>query len=178
MRTVFQGATILFTLVCLCACGGLMRRDTETAESAASDFRTLAQDPVAAAGTYAVLGGEILEIGREGEGSVLVVLHKPLTAGKRSKAASNGYDRFGVRYPEPLDPHLFHRGQRVTIGGRVRGGETQPTGGAGEPLLWLDGQEIHLWEQPNRSLMARLCNQRKWIPWWYDPYYGERPWWW
>lgn len=143
-----------------------------------TEFRRLNADPAAAAGTYALLGGEIAETrAAAGGGLTLLILHRPLTTGERPSTRWPGEGRFGVRYPDPLDPHLFRRGQRVTVGGVVRGEKPASGGASADPLLWLDGREIHLWSPPDASRMARLSARKEWLPWWYDPYYGTRPWW-
>ena len=168
------------------ACSGAITRSDPSTPLADSEFAALSMDQAAADGTYVALGGEILEIrAAPPAGTTLVILHRSLTEEQSPGSDGRGDGRFAVHYPDRLDPHLFRRGQLVTVGGVVRG-ENPETGGAPtDPSLWLDGQKIELLEPTDGSLMARLRNrlagqgsQKVWLPWWYDPYYGSRPWWW
>ena len=179
MPTLRRPSTLLVVAILLSACSGPIQRSGQPSAPPVSEFRTLSENPAAAAGTYAVLGGEILETrAAAGDGTTLLILHRPLSAGQRPSTGLRGQGRFAVHYPDFLDPHLFHRGQRVTVGGVVRGEKPEPGGASADPALWLDGREIQLWERPDWPLMTRLRNQKHWLPWWYDPYYGRRPWWW
>ena len=179
MSVVCRPLAILAALL-LGACSGVIQRSTAPPTPvAAGDFATLQADPVPAAGSYVVLGGEILETRRsEGAGTTLLILHRPFSQGEHPSIVVDGDGLFGVRYDDTLDPHLFYRGQLVTVGGLVRGEKPAPGGNAADPALWIDGLKIQLWDRPEWSLRTRLTGQKEWRPWWYDPYYGDRPWWW
>ena len=179
MLTVRNLSAVFVVAVLFSACSGVIHRSAQPATPPAGELGTLPEAPAAATGTYAVLGGEILETRADaGAGTILVILHRPLTEGQRPSTELRGEGRFAVLYPDALDPYMFRRGQRVTVSGVVRGEKPESGGAQTDPALWLDGQEIRLLERSDWSLMTRLRNQKEWLPWWYDPYYGRRPWWW
>jgi len=181
----FPIAALVATFL-LGACSGANTRSDPQARPVETPFEILSKDPAAAAGTYVALGGEILEVRAAPQaGTTLVILHHSPEEGQRPGSDGQGDGRFAVHYPDRLDPHLFRRGQLVTVGGLVRGEKPETGGAPADPSLWLDGQKITLSEPSDESLVARLRNQltgqstqKVWLPWWYDPYYGSRPWWW
>ncbi|MDF1553917.1 MAG: Slp family lipoprotein [Deferrisomatales bacterium] len=181
----FSIAVVVATLL-LGACSSAITRSDPSTPSADGEFAALSKDPAAAAGTNVALCGKILGIrAAPGAGTILVMLHCSFGQGQSPGSEGEGDGRFAVHYPDRLDHHLFRRGQLVSVGGVVRGEKPETGGAPTDPSLWLDGQKIELLEPSDGSLMTRLRhqlvgqgNQKVWLPWWYDPYYGSRPWWW
>ena len=178
MKRTLGVAAVALLLWTVLGCSMLHRREPEAAAPVTTEFRTLVEDPQARRGEYAVLGGEILENRASGGGTVLLVLHKPLSADWRPSAEASGDGLFAVRFKEHLDPGLFHRGQRVTVEGLVAGAENEPWGGGEFPLLQIDGTEIRIWDPADWPTLTLVRGEKRWFPSWYDPYHGERPWWW
>lgn len=141
-------------------------------------FADLRERPEALVGQTVILGGEVIETRNRPDGTVLLVLQRPLGFDQRPRTDAPSGGRFRVQFADYLDPVLFAPGRRVTLAGKVLGTETEPVGEAPYRYVVLEGVEIHLWREPTYTPHPYWGPYEPWYPWWYDPRYGRRPWWW
>ncbi len=151
-----------------------VRREAVPLES----FSALREAPERFPGATVILGGELIETRNRPDGTVLLVLERPLGLDQRPKAEAASGGRFMVRFPQYLDPVLFAPGRRITLAGKVLGAESEAVGEAPYRYVLLDGLEIHLWREPAYAPYPYWGHYDPWYPGWYDPRYGRRPWWW
>jgi outer membrane lipoprotein len=173
-NTVMLRHVYIFTMACiaaaLSACSVMspqMRAQVDTTKS----YQDLVQDPAASVGLHVVLGGYILNVTNQHEKTTLMLLQAPLgfqdQPGKRDKSKG----RLIVEYPGFLDPEVYTKDRKVTVGGRIL--ESAPRGGGDTPFPYLKiaATEVHLWPQPKINA--------DYDPWWYYPppyrYFGY-PW--
>jgi outer membrane lipoprotein len=128
-------------------------------------------------GETVILGGEIVETRNEPAGTTLLVLEKALGSGQEPKLEDVSGGRFMVRFAGYLDPALFAPSRRVTVAGTVTGAETERVGDAPYDYVVLAGAEVYLWEKADLPPHSPWRAYQPWYPWWYDPYWGRRPWW-
>ncbi|MBE0616849.1 MAG: Slp/YeaY family lipoprotein [Proteobacteria bacterium] len=141
-------------------------------------FSALREAPEGFSGGTVILGGELIETRNQADGTVLLVLERPLGLGERPETDGASGGRFMVHFAEYLDPVLFAPSRLVTVAGKVRGTETEAVGEAPYRYVLLEGVEIHLWKEPAWLPNSYWGPYDPWYPWWYDPRYGQRPWWW
>ncbi|MDJ0721552.1 MAG: Slp family lipoprotein [Desulfobacterales bacterium] len=98
-------------------------------------------------GRVVILGGYVLEVRNRGQHTVLVVLQAPLSGGQEPVDADRSQGRFMVLHERFLDPEVFTKGRKVTVGGVVRGVTTEAIGEDPYDYLTLASREIFLWER-------------------------------
>jgi len=165
----------LTTAVFWCAgCGQIITREIWEGATLTKRFDLMRQTPGEFVGKTVVLGGEIIETRNHPGGTVLVILQRPLDARQRPKTGDMSGGRFKTKFADFLDPVLFSPGRMITIAGDVEGVDDELVGDAPYSYMVLKGLKAHLWQESS-SLFKR---REEWKPWWYDPYWGTRPWWW
>lgn len=131
-------------------------------------------------GRVLILGGYILETQNEPRGSVLTVLQTPLDSQDKPKARDLSEGRFLVAADRFLDPEVYVKDRRITVGGRVTGVREQSVGGTTYRYPVIEAQELHLWpkEVPPPPYYPYDPWYDPWYPWypWY-PWWHRRPWW-
>jgi len=151
-----------------------VRREAVPLES----FSALRESPEGFSSETVLLGGELIETRNRPDGTVLLVLERPLGLAQRPKADAASGGRFMVRFAQYLDPVLFAPGRSITVAGKVLGTENEAVGEAPYRYVLLDGLEIHLWKEPSYAPHPYWGFYEPWYPWWYDSRHGRRPWWW
>jgi len=114
------------------------------------DFAAVQADPSAHVGQSLMLGGALVELRSEGEGSVLQLLRWDLNRWGEPLALAESGDRFLVRSREPLDAEIYTPGRLVTLIGTVGGTGTINYQLRDETVLLFDLQQLHLWDTPFR----------------------------
>jgi outer membrane lipoprotein len=134
-----------------------MRAQVDTVKS----YQDLVEDPAASVGLNVILGGYVLSVTNQPQKTILLLLQAPLgfqdQPGKRDKSKG----RLIVEYPGFLDPEVYAKDRKVTVGGRVL--ESAPRGGGGTPFpfIRIAATEVHLWPQPKPNDI--------YDPWWFYP---------
>jgi outer membrane lipoprotein len=122
-------------------------------------------------GRVVVIGGYVLEVRNRGQATLLVVLQAPLSSGQEPLKADLSEGRFMVLHDRFLDPEVFTKGRKVTVGGIVKGLTPEVIGDQPYDYLTLEAREIFLWE---RLDYAPLSNPRYSRPYPYDdPRYNQ-----
>jgi len=129
-------------------------------------FEDLVCNPREYRGRVVVLGGYVLEIQNEPGGSVLTVLQAPLDWRNKPKSRDLSQGRFFVTTNKFLDPEVYAKDRRLTVGGLVVGVREQSVGGATYRFPTIEAQELQLW--PETTYPAGPCYPC------YDPWYD--PW--
>lgn len=139
-------------------------------------FEDLLASPREYCGRVVVLGGYILEMQKEPGGRVLTIIQAPLDWRERPKSRDLSQGRFFVTTSKFLDPEIYVKGLRLTVGGRVSGVGEQSVGGVTYRFPVIEAQELYLW--PDKTHFVGPCYPC------YDPWHGPRypwgypdPWW-
>lgn len=175
MLRVRRGLLAALVAATLWNCTGVVSKGVRNEAVHYDSFGQLRESASRYRGETVVLGGELIETRNKPDHTVFLVLERPLGAGERPKSGALTGGRFMVRVGEYLDPVLFAPGRLVTVAGVVAGEETELIGEAPYRYLLLDGREVHLWKEPASPPWPP---HDPWYPYWYDPYWGRRPWWW
>jgi outer membrane lipoprotein len=136
-------------------------------------FEDLLSNPREYRGRVVVLGGYILEIQNEPGGSVLTVLQAPLDWRNKPKSPDLSQGRFFVTTKKFLDPEVYAKDRRITVGGLVVGAREQSVGEGTYRFPTIEAQELQLW--PEQIYPAGPCYPcydpwcDPWSPWGY-PY--------
>ena len=105
-------------------------------------------------GRVVVVGGYVLEVRNQGQSTLLVVLQAPLDSGQEPLSADLSEGRFMVVHEQFLDPEVFRKGRKVTVGGVVQGLTQELIGDQPYGYLTLASREIFLWEEEDYPPMT------------------------
>jgi outer membrane lipoprotein len=148
-------------------------------QAAPISFRAVLQKANAFRGQRVILGGYVLETINEPDRSLLIVLQAPLDFQNRPKSQDLSEGRFVVQTSEFLDPEIFSKDRRVTVGGTVRGTLSRQIGNTAYLYPLIESVELHLWPKevryPRRYDPYWPYWRRPWYP--CDPFYPCYPWW-
>lgn len=144
-----KAVLIVWTMVLAAACTTL---PAEVREQVAPglDFAAVQADPARYAGSSLMLGGAVVELRDDGEGSLLQMLRWEVNRWGEPLALAESGDRFLVRTSQPLDPDLYTPGRLVTLIATVGGTGTISRNLRDETVMLFDLQQLHLWETPFR----------------------------
>ncbi|MDT8441321.1 MAG: Slp family lipoprotein [Desulfuromonadales bacterium] len=113
-------------------------------------FAMVADNPSAYLDRHLLLGGVVLAVEEEGEGSVLEVMEWRLTPWGEPLSLHEAGRRFLVRSRQQLDSGHYQPGRLVTLTGVVLGSETRLRGEHPHDYPLFALEEIHLWRGPFR----------------------------
>ena len=142
-------------------------------------FQELIAHPEEYQGRVVILGGYILDTQNEQRATVVTVLQAPLDFENKPKSRDLSQGRFLITADRFLDPEVYGKDRRLTVGGRVIGVREQSVGGTTYRYPIIDAQELHLW--PKETFPPYPPPYYPFYDPWYDPWYpwGYRyPWWW
>jgi outer membrane lipoprotein len=123
-------------------------------------------------GRVVIIGGYILETANEPEGSWLTVLQSPLNSLNRPESSDLSKGRFLVWSQEFLDPVVYSKERRITVGGKVRGSEERKLGSLTYRYPVIEAKEIHLWPEEGKYVGPYYPYYDPWIyPWYPYPWY-------
>jgi outer membrane lipoprotein len=164
----------------LSACAPAISQKLRDEAGVAVPFPDLLSRPDTYQGRIVILGGYILETQNEPHGSDLIVLQTPLGFQDKPKARDLSEGRFVITTDKFLDPEVYARDRRITVGGRVAGVRELSLGGTTYRYPVIEAQELHLWpkEVPPPPYYPYDPWYDPWYPWypWY-PWGHRRPWW-
>ena len=129
-------------------------------------FKTLLKHSDAHKGRVVIVGGYILETVNETDGSRITVLQAPLDSQNRPKSSDLSEGRFMVSSSEFLDPAVYSKERRITIGGKVSGIQERQLGNLTYVYPVIEVMEIHLWSKEGAYIGP-------YYPY-YDPWYHPR----
>jgi outer membrane lipoprotein len=143
-------------------------------------FEDLLASPREYTGRVVVLGGYILEMQIEPNARVLTIIQAPLDWRERPKSRDLSQGRFFVTTSKFLDPEVYVKGRRITVGGSVAGARRQSVDGVRFLFPVIEAQELYLWPKKTHLVgPCYPCYERWYDPWspWDYPYpsWGRYP---
>ena len=114
-------------------------------------------------GRIVIVGGYILETANETDGSWITVLQAPLDSQNRPKSSDLSEGRFMVSSSKFLDPVVYSKERRITVGGKVIGSQERELGNLTYVYPVIEAMEIHLWSKEGEYIGP-------YYPY-YDPWY-------
>ena len=124
-------------------------------------FNELLSDPNTHMGRNIILGGYILEVNNESDGSRLAILQAPLDFQNRPHSRDKSKGRFLARTDKFIDPEIYKKERKLTVGGMVAGVSAQPLGDRIYRYPVIEVEELYLWAEETRQ------------DWPYDPYWDH-----
>ncbi|HPL62168.1 MAG TPA: Slp family lipoprotein [Syntrophales bacterium] len=161
---------IFLMLICatfLCSCAPFSREIIRQSDEVLT-VRDVQQSPEKYAGRMVLWGGSILETINQKSETVLRILKFDLDMQKKPARSDKPEGRFEIRYPGFLDPAIYESGRLVTVAGKIEGISTAPLGEIKYGYPVVRAVEIRLWEKIDPARIP---------PYWYDPFWGPRPYW-
>ncbi|MCM2266114.1 MAG: Slp family lipoprotein [Desulfuromonadales bacterium] len=143
----------LFTLcaaVLVTGCGAPLGPEVRNQLDPDLDFAEVQAEPQRFQGKSLMLGGSIVSLKTDDEGSFLEILRWDLNRWGEPLALAEAGDRFLVYTPRQIDTDLYTRGRLVTLGGTLIGTADITTNERKESVLRFDLLGIHLWDTPFR----------------------------
>lgn len=137
-------------------------------------FQELLERGEAHRGEVVILGGYVLKAVNEQDGSLLTILQAPLDSQDRPKSRDLSEGRFLIRTKRFLDPEIYSKGRKLSVGGIVSGVRSQPLGKHLYPYPVIEAEELHLW--PKETRYVRPYHDYWHYPWYPYPY-RPYPWW-
>ncbi len=108
-------------------------------------FPELLKQPDRFRGAVVILGGQIIEtVARENE-TWVQVLQLPLGDRQQPNHTAASQGRFLVVYPRFVDPLIYEKGRKITVGGVIQGGRVITIGGKPYTVPALLERETYLW---------------------------------
>jgi outer membrane lipoprotein len=129
-------------------------------------------------GRVVIVGGYILETVNETDGSWITVLQAPLDSQNRPKSSDLSEGRFMVSSSEFLDPVVYSKERRITVGGKVIGSQERKLGNLTYVYPVIEAMEIHLWSKEGEYIGPYYPYYDPWYhPWYRRPYRYRYPYW-
>jgi outer membrane lipoprotein len=165
-RTVVRYMMLVWCCVAGAGCAPVISRQFREQMGTPIPFESLVLNPDFYQGRLMLLGGYILETENTREGTVLIVLQAPL--GYRDEPGSRelSQGRFLLRSIKFLDPAIYSKDRRVTVGGAVAGSQQRELGSGVYNYPVIDAQQWYLW--PKDAYYVAPYYPPYWG--WYDPW--------
>ena len=141
-------------------------------------FETLLQRTDGFKGRVVIVGGYILETINETDGSRITVLQAPLDSQNRPRSSDLSEGRFMVASGDFLDPVVYSKERRITVGGKVIGSQERKLGNLTYAYPVIEAMEIHLWSKEGEYIGPYYPYYDPWYyPWYRRPYLYRYPYW-
>jgi outer membrane lipoprotein len=141
-------------------------------------FETLLQRTDGFKGRVVIVGGYILETINETDSSRIAVLQAPLDSQNRPKSSDLSEGRFMVTSSKFLDPVVYSKERRITVGGKVIGSQERKLGNLTYAYPVIEAMEIHLWSKEGKNIEPYCPYYDPWYyPWYRRPYLYRYPYW-
>ena len=138
------------TLVLVTGCAAPLAPEIVETIDPELEFTAIQADPEHYLGKALMLGGSIVSLKGDDQGSLLEVLRWELNRWGEPLALAETGDRFLVRTSRALDTGRFTRGRLVTLGGTLQGTASVIINEREERVPLFNLLEIHLWDTPFR----------------------------
>ena len=140
-------------------------------------FKTLLKHSDNYKGRVVIVGGYILDTVNEPDGSQITVLQAPLDSQNRPKSSDLSEGRFMVSSSEFLDPMVYSKERRITVGGKVIGSQERKLGNLTYVYPVIEAMEIHLWSKEGKYIGPYPYYDPWYYPWYRPPYRYRYPYW-
>ena len=166
MNERFKLFLLFSLLIMLSSCAHVISKDLRTHTDPSLTFGQVYQNPNSYKGKSVVWGGEIIQTTSQKDGTTMIeVFQRPLGWRGEPKETLASEGRFLILAEKYLDPYIFRRGRKITVGGEIQGEKIKPLGEMDYRYPLLLSKQIYLWEEYYYS-----------VPYYY-PYYYYDPWW-
>ena len=166
----FSALLLGVLLLIVSGCGHVMSSQIRQAAKQDLLFSAVFQNPNAYLGQTVIWGGVIIETINRQEGTEIKILETPLTSYGLPEDREHSEGRFIVKASHYLDPEIYQKGKKITIGGEVTGQEVQPLGETQYAYPVISAKELHLWREEEMRYWEPYPGYF-WFPWYYDPWY-------
>jgi outer membrane lipoprotein len=156
------------------SCASTFSRRLRSEASPPIPFQELLETGEAHKGEVVILGGYVLKALNEQDGSLLTILQAPLDSRDRPKSRDLSEGRFLVRTKRFLDPEIYSKGRKLSVGGIVSEVRPQPLGKHLYQYPVIEAEELYLW--PKETRYVRPYHDYWHYPWYPYPY-RPYPWW-
>lgn len=109
-------------------------------------FAELQKQPERYRGSVVILGGQIVETVVQERETRVQVLQLPLGAQQAPDITAPSQGRFVVVYERFVDPLIYQKGRKITVGGVVQGGRAITINGKPYTVPSLLERETYLWK--------------------------------
>ena len=141
-------------------------------------FAAVKAAPAAHLGQTLELGGLIIAVETNIEGTTLEIMRYTLDSWGEPRRADEISGRFLARGERFLDPELYKPGRFITLTGTVAGQESREVSGVPYTYPLFTIGEIYLWQHPPGAYSAPLQGHFYYsYPYYYSPYLYYDPWW-
>jgi outer membrane lipoprotein len=161
-----QVITLCWVLLLSAGCS-VMSANMRDQVDATGGFEELVSDMAHSKGAVVILGGYIIELTNQPQKTTLLLLDAPLDIRDKPGSRDRSRGRLIVEYAGFLDPEVFKKDRKVTVGGRIEAGAAEAGEAAPYPFLRIVAEEIHLWPLPKLYYADPP-------PWWGPPRYYHR----
>jgi outer membrane lipoprotein len=150
-------------------CATVISKPFQERVGASVPFEYLLRNPEAYEGRSVILGGYILETTTGPDESALTILETPLDFRLEPKGKDLSEGRFLIRSRKFLDPAIYSKDRKVTVGGVVTGTRQEKLGDATYDYPVIEAEELYIWPK-------EVVYQGPYHPYYWDyPYYWH--WW-
>lgn len=171
----FLRLILLLSLAAVAGCAHVLPQEALQKVDPLADFARVKENPEAYVGKTLLLGGLIVDVAVDREGSTLEVLRYHLDRWGDPREPDQEGGRFLARTDRFLDPALYQAGRFVTLTGTVTGKETKPLGGAQYTYPVFRIGALYLWDRYDRGYYypyyRRPYYYRHFYPGPFPPYY-------
>ncbi|HEY4485102.1 MAG TPA: Slp family lipoprotein, partial [Nitrospiria bacterium] len=140
---------LLLITLCLAGCAYSLKIPPHLADQLdpTIEFRQIQADPSGYAGKLVALGGQILILEEQEEGTLMELLQLPInSSGVPETDAALSQGRFMLMEAHRLDPVIYQRGRMITVVGEVTGKKIEPIDRSTQGAYpFLSARFIHLW---------------------------------
>jgi outer membrane lipoprotein len=147
--TRLQLTTIILVLL-LTACVHPITKEVREQIDPKTTFAMVSENPMAFLDQHLLIGGAVIAIENNEEGSMLEVLEWRLSRWGEPSHLDDSGRRFLVKTSELLDPARYEPGTLITLAGVVLGHEARLSGEHEYDYPVFELTEIHLWHTPFR----------------------------
>ena len=160
---------IWVAIVIIAGACSVMTPALEKSATGQPPFDQLLARPDRYLGQSVILGGYVLEVHNQPERTRLIVVQAPLGTGREPKSQDLSQGRIIATVKGFLDPEVYAKGRKITLGGEVSGGSGVDPQPEPFPYVSLEATEIYLWPRP------APISDPYWWPYGYDPWWGFYP---
>ena len=140
----------IFLAFFLTACVNPITEEAREQIAPETTFAMVSENPTAFLDQHLLIGGVVISIENDEEGSILEVMEWRLSRWGEPSYLDDSGRRFLVKTSELLDPAIYETGTLVTLAGVVLGHEARLSGEHEYDYPVFGLTEIHLWQIPFR----------------------------
>jgi outer membrane lipoprotein len=165
MKRTFSVLCFLIFAVLMTGCA-VMSPQLRNEAVPAMPFADLIRHSDVYKGKTVILGGYVASVENKGAESRIIALQTPLGIGEEPGFKDQSEGRLILLYKGFIDPQVYAKDRRITVGGEVLGGSVGDPN-AEFPYIKLQVREIYLWP---------IFRPAPPDPFWYDDWYPYPVW--